>query len=178
MSTTEYAIAIYYIIATAEASSNLSRYDGVRYGIRNAGDEDLIEMYGETRSEGFGAEVQRRILLGTYVLSAGYYDAYYKKAQQVRRLLKNDFDDAFTKCDLILSPTTPTTAFDIGANVDDPLSMYLQDIYTVSANLAGICGINIPFGMHSDGMPFGVQLQAKAFNEQILFQLGDFIEKI
>jgi len=178
LSTTEYAIAIYYIIATAEASSNLSRYDGVRYGIRNAGDEDLLEMYGQTRSEGFGDEVQRRILLGTYVLSAGYYDAYYKKAQQVRRLLKNDFDDAFTKCDVIMSPTTPTTAFNLGTNVDDPLSMYLQDIYTVSANLAGICGINIPCGKHSDGMPIGVQLQAKAFNEKILFQLGDFIEKL
>ena len=117
-------------------------------------------------------------MLGTYVLSAGYYDAYYKKAQQVRRLLKNDFDEAFKKCDVIISPTTPTTAFNIGENADDPLSMYLQDIYTVSANLAGICGINIPVGKHSDGMPIGVQLQAKAFNEQVLFQLGDYIEKL
>ena len=178
LSMTQYAIAIYYIIATAEASSNLSRYDGVRFGLRKADDEDLLEMYGQTRSEGFGAEVQRRILLGTYVLSAGYYDAYYKKAQQVRRLLKNDFDEAFKKCDVIISPTTPTTAFNIGENADDPLSMYLQDIYTVSANLAGICGINIPVGKHSDGMPIGVQLQAKAFNEQVLFQLGDYIEKL
>jgi len=178
LSTTEYAIAIYYIIATAEASSNLSRYDGVRYGLRKAADEDLLEMYGQTRSEGFGAEVQRRILLGTYVLSAGYYDAYYKKAQQVRRLLKNDFDDALNRCDVIMSPTTPTTAFNLGSNVDDPLSMYLQDIYTVSANLAGICGINIPYGKHSSGMPVGLQLQAAAFNEQTLFQLGDFIEKL
>lgn len=178
LSTTEYAIAIYYIIATAEASSNLSRYDGVRFGLRKAGDKGLLDMYGETRSAGFGEEVQRRILLGTYVLSAGYYDAYYKKAQQVRRLLKNDFDEAFKKCDLILSPTTPTTAFKIGANTDDPLSMYLQDIYTVSANLAGICSMSVPFAIHSDGLPFGVQLQAKAFNEEILFQVGDFIEKL
>lgn len=178
LATTEYAIAIYYIIATAEASSNLSRYDGVRYGIRKAGDRGLMDMYGETRSAGFGDEVQRRILLGTYVLSAGYYDAYYKKAQQVRRLLKNDFDDAFNKCDVILAPTTPSTAFNIGENIDDPLSMYLQDIYTVSANLAGICGISVPLLKHSNGMPFGVQLQAKAFNEGVLFQVGDFIEKL
>jgi aspartyl-tRNA(Asn)/glutamyl-tRNA(Gln) amidotransferase subunit A len=178
LSTTEYAIAIYYIIATAEASSNLSRYDGVRYGIRRGGDEGLLGMYGKTRSEGFGDEVRRRILLGTYVLSAGYYDAYYKKAQQVRRLLKNDFDKAFNQCDIILSPTTPTTSFNLGENTDNPLAMYLQDIYTVSANLAGICGINIPVGLHSNGMPVGVQLQANAFNEPLLFQVGDFIERL
>lgn len=178
LSTTEYAIAIYYIIATAEASSNLSRFDGVRYGLRRAQDEGLLEMYGKTRSAGFGDEVQRRILLGTYVLSAGYYDAYYKKAQQVRRLLKNDFDAAFKKCDLILSPTTPTTAFNIGENSNDPLAMYLQDIYTVSANLAGICGINIPLGNHSNGLPMGLQLQANAFDEPILFRAGNFIEKM
>ncbi len=176
LSTAEYAIAIYYIIATAEASSNLSRFDGVRYGTRIDEGKGLIDMYEQTRNAGFGEEVQRRILLGTYVLSAGYYDAYYKKAQQVRRLLKNDFDDAFTKCDVIISPTTPTTAFKIGEKKDDPLSMYLQDIYTVSANLAGICGMSIPAGKHSNGLPFGIQLQAKAFNEQVIFDLGSFIE--
>jgi len=178
LSTAEYAIAIYYIIATAEASSNLSRFDGVRYGNRLDEGKGLIEMYEKTRNEGFGEEVQRRILLGTYVLSAGYYDAYYKKAQQVRRLLKNDFDDAFKKCDVIISPTTPTTAFKIGEKKDDPLSMYLQDIYTVSANLAGICGMSIPAGKHSNGLPFGIQLQAKAYNEQAIFDLGSFIEKL
>jgi aspartyl-tRNA(Asn)/glutamyl-tRNA(Gln) amidotransferase subunit A len=178
LSMAEYAIAIYYIIATAEASSNLSRFDGVRYGTRLDEGNGLIDMYEQTRNAGFGEEVQRRILLGTYVLSAGYYDAYYKKAQQVRRLLKNDFDNAFTKCDVILSPTTPTTAFKIGEKTDDPLSMYLQDIYTVSANLAGICGISIPAGTHSNGLPFGIQLQAKAFNEQAIFDLGSFIEKL
>ncbi len=178
LATAEYAIAIYYIIATAEASSNLSRFDGVHYGMRIDEGTGLTDMYEKTRSEGFGEEVQRRILLGTYVLSAGYYDAYYKKAQQVRRLLKNDFDTAFKKCDVILSPTTPTTAFKIGEKSDDPLSMYLQDIYTVSANLAGICGISIPAGMHSNRMPFGLQLQARAFNEQALFDLGTFIEKL
>ncbi|KAA3615713.1 MAG: Asp-tRNA(Asn)/Glu-tRNA(Gln) amidotransferase subunit GatA [Calditrichaeota bacterium] len=178
LKTAEYAIAIYYIIATAEASSNLSRFDGVRYGARLDEGKGLIDMYEKTRNEGFGEEVQRRILLGTYVLSAGYYDAYYKKAQQVRRLLKNDFDEAFTKCDVILSPTTPTTAFKIGEKKDDPLSMYLQDIYTVSANLAGICGMSIPAGTHSNCLPFGVQLQAKAFNEQAIFDLGSSIEKI
>ncbi len=177
LSTAEYAIAIYYIIATAEASSNLSRFDGVRYGARLDEGKGLIDMYEQTRNAGFGEEVQRRILLGTYVLSAGYYDAYYKKAQQVRRLLKNDFDDAFTKCDVIISPTTPTTAFKIGEKKDDPLSMYLQDIYTVSANLAGICGMSVPAGKHSNGLPFGIQLQARAFNEQVLFDLGNFIEK-
>lgn len=177
MSSTEYAIAIYYIIATAEASSNLARFDGVRYGMREGADDGLIEMYGTTRSEGFGDEVRRRIILGTYVLSAGYYDAYYRKAQQVRRLLKNDFDNAFKRCDVIVSPTTPTTAFKIGEKTDDPLSMYLSDIYTVSANLAGICGISIPAGKHSDGMPFGMQLQAAAFNEEILFKVGNFLEK-
>jgi aspartyl-tRNA(Asn)/glutamyl-tRNA(Gln) amidotransferase subunit A len=178
LATAEYAIAIYYIIATAEASSNLSRFDGVRYGMRIDEGTGLTDMYEKTRSEGFGEEVQRRILLGTYVLSAGYYDAYYKKAQQVRRLLKNDFDAAFKKCDVILSPTAPTTAFKIGEKTNDPLSMYLQDIYTVSANLAGICGISIPAGTHSNGLPFGLQLQAKAFNEPALFSMGDRIEKM
>ncbi|MCB0282085.1 MAG: Asp-tRNA(Asn)/Glu-tRNA(Gln) amidotransferase subunit GatA [Calditrichae bacterium] len=176
MSSTEYAIAMYYIIATAEASSNLARFDGVRYGLRKGDEDGLIEMYGQTRSEGFGDEVRRRIILGTYVLSAGYYDAYYKKAQQVRRILKNDFDKAFSACDVIVSPTTPATAFKIGEMVDDPLAMYLSDIYTVSANLAGICGISLPAGIHSDGLPFGIQFQAKAFNESILFKLGNYIE--
>ena len=176
LSMTEYAIAMYYIIATAEASSNLARYDGVRYGMRHENESDLLQMYGNTRSDGFGDEVRRRIILGTYVLSAGYYDAYYKKAQQVRRLLKQDFENAFKKCDVIISPTTPGTAFKIGAKVDDPLQMYLTDIYTVSANLAGICALNIPAGKDSSGMPFGMQLQADAFEEKTLFQLGNYIE--
>jgi len=178
LAATEYAIAMYYIIATAEASSNLARYDGVRYGYRAKNFEDLTSMYNETRSAGFGDEVRRRIMLGTYVLSAGYYDAYYKKAQQVRRLLKNDFDAAFEKCDVIISPTTPTTAFNLNEKKDDPLAMYLEDIYTVSANLAGICAMTCPAGKHPDGMPFGIQLQSKAFNEEALFQTGNIIDTL
>lgn len=174
---TEYAIATYYILATAEASSNLARYDGVRYGHRDMSPKDLIEMYAESRSQGFGDEVKRRILLGTYVLSSGYYDAYYDKAQRVRRLIKNEYDQAFAEVDLLITPTTPTTAFLIGEKVDDPLTMYLSDIYTVSANLAGICALNVKAGTHSNGLPYGVQLMARGFNEQALFQAGDFIEK-
>ncbi|MCD6375600.1 MAG: Asp-tRNA(Asn)/Glu-tRNA(Gln) amidotransferase subunit GatA [Caldisericaceae bacterium] len=175
---TRYAIATYYIIATAEASSNLARYDGVRYGFRAPEVDDLQEMYASTRSKGFGKEVKRRILLGTYVLSAGYYDAYYKKAMQVRRLIKEELNNAFKKYDVIVTPTTPTTAFKLGEKISDPLTMYLMDIYTVTANLAGICAINLPAGKHSNGLPFGLQVMAPAFREERLFQLGATIERM
>ncbi len=175
---TDYAVSIYYIIATAEASSNLSRFDGVRYGRRAEEPADLTDMYARTRNEGFGDEVKRRIMLGTYVLSAGYYDAYYNKAMRVRRLLKENFDEAFKKCDVILSPTTPSTAFRFGEKIDDPLSMYLQDIYTVSANLAGISAISIPAGKDADGLPFGIQAQAPPFNEHVLFNCAQFIHNL
>lgn len=174
---TEYAIATYYILAMAEASSNLARYDGVRYGLRARDAENLVDMYAATRSAGFGEEVRRRILLGTYVLSSGYYDAYYRKAQQVRRLIKEELDRAFAAVDILLTPTTPTTAFAIGEKTDDPLTMYLSDIYTVTANLAGICAISLPAGMHSNGLPYGVQLMAGRFREEQLVRVGDFIEK-
>ena len=172
---TEYTIAAYYILTTAEASSNLARYDGTRYGHRAKEYRSLIEMYENTRSEGFGKEVKRRIMLGTYVLSAGYYDAYYRKAQKVRRLIKEDFDKAFEKVDLILTPTTPTTAFPIGKNIDDPLTMYLNDIYTTSANLAGIPGINIPIGKDNKGLPIGMQLLANQFEEEKLLNTAKLI---
>jgi aspartyl-tRNA(Asn)/glutamyl-tRNA(Gln) amidotransferase subunit A len=174
----QYAIAAYYIIAMAEASSNLARYDSIRYGHRNREQKDLLATYRNTRNEGFGNEVKRRILLGTYVLSAGYYDAYYKKAQQVRRLIKQDLDHNFKKINYILTPTTPTTAFKIGEKVEDPLSMYLMDIYTVTANLAGVCGINIPVGKDKKGLPIGVQLMSAPFKEEYIFKLGKAIEMI
>jgi len=172
---TEFSIATYYILTTAEASSNLARFDGARYGYRTKGKINLKEMYTKSRSEGFGKEVKRRIMLGTYVLSAGYYDAYYKKAQQVRRLIKNDFTKAFEKVDIILTPTTPTTAYKIGEKTNDPLEMYLGDIYTTSANLAGIPGINIPIGSDSKGLPIGMQLMANQFEE---YKLLSFTNKI
>jgi aspartyl-tRNA(Asn)/glutamyl-tRNA(Gln) amidotransferase subunit A len=211
---TEYAIATYYILATAEASSNLARFDGARYGYRTdmkavseqlraeendlkqalklAGtsereaiekkirqlDTPLLRMYKRSRTEGFGMEVQRRIMLGTYVLSAGYYDAYYGKAQKIRRLIRDDFQKAFESCDVIISPTAPTTAFKLGSNIDDPLQMYLNDIYTISANLAGICGISLPVGNHSDGMPIGVQLMANSMREVDLFRAAARIERL
>jgi aspartyl-tRNA(Asn)/glutamyl-tRNA(Gln) amidotransferase subunit A len=210
----KYSIATYYILATAEASSNLARFDGVRYGHRGdinevrkelalekeaieesikiadaAGknalieqlsgtDSALIRLYKKSRTEGFGKEVKRRILLGTYVLSAGYYDAYYAKAQKVRRLIKEDFDKAFTKADVIVSPTAPTTAFDIGSNIDDPIQMYLNDIYTTSANLAGICGISVPAGTHSNGMPVGIQFMGDKFRESDILRAGYIIEQL
>ncbi len=174
---TDYAIATYYIIATAEASSNLARYDGVRYGFRAKGVKDLEEMYLRTRSEGFGTEVKRRIMLGTYVLSAGYYDAYYKKAQQVRRLIKNDFQKAFSQVDVLLTPTSPVPAFKLGEKLDDPLQMYLTDIFTVSVNLAGVCGMSMPVGTTTEGLPIGMQLIADMFEEEKLFRMGHFIEK-
>jgi aspartyl-tRNA(Asn)/glutamyl-tRNA(Gln) amidotransferase subunit A len=170
------AVAIYYIIADAEASSNLARFDGVKYGLRIA-DADLFKMYCKTRQAGFGAEVKRRIILGTYVLSAGYYDAYYLKAQKVRELLRRDFEKAFAQVDLILTPTTPTAAFKIGEKIDDPLAMYLSDIYTAPANLAGIPAISMPCGNTSDGRPVGVQLMAPMFDELSLFQAGAKFER-
>ncbi len=173
----EYTIAAYYILATAEASSNLARFDGARYGFRADGAKDLTEMYTKSRSEGFGAEVKRRIMLGTYVLSAGYYDAYYKKAQRVRRLIQNDFFEAFTKVDCLLTPISPTTAFKLGEKMSDPLQMYLSDIYTVSANLAGIPGISVPAGVDAQGLPIGLQLLGKQFDESTLLNIADFLER-
>jgi len=172
----KYSIAVYYILATAEASSNLARFDGVRYGFRAENAGELREMYMKTREEGFGAEVKRRIMLGTYVLSSGYYDAYYAKAQKVRTLLKQDFLNAFDRCDAILTPTAPTVAFKIGEKTDDPLAMYLSDIYTASANLAGIPGISVPCGLSSDGLPIGLQLVGKHWSEAVLLNLANAYE--
>jgi len=174
---TKYALPTYYIIAPAEASSNLARYDGVKYGFRSEIKGSLDEMYEMTRSEGFGKEVKRRILIGTYVLSAGYYDAYYLKAQKVRKLIANDFMEAYKKCDFILTPTTPSAAFPIGDKEDDPIKMYLNDIFTVPASLAGIPGISIPFGNSKEGLPLGVQLLSTHFNEQEILNAASFLEK-
>jgi aspartyl-tRNA(Asn)/glutamyl-tRNA(Gln) amidotransferase subunit A len=174
---TEYCLAVYYIIAPAEASSNLARYDGVKYGFRSHDGRDLLEMYKKTRSEGFGAEVKRRIMIGTYALSSGYYDAYYKKASQVRALIKRDFEEAFKLCDVILTPTTPTPAFKIGEKTADPLQMYLSDIFTISANLAGIPGISVPCGFTAAGLPMGVQFLAGHFEEGKLIQIASAYEK-
>ncbi|MDR9418463.1 amidase family protein [Gracilimonas sp.] len=208
----KYGIATYYILATAEASSNLARYDGIRYGHRADKDEmldelkkeeialkeqfelaegedkiavqeeltkldsALVRLYKKSRTEGFGPEVKRRIMLGTYVLSAGYYDAYYGKAQKVRRLIQNDYKEAFKKVDVIVSPTAPTTAFDIGSKLDDPVQMYLNDVYTISANLAGICGISVPAGTHSNGLPYGIQFVADSFEETKVLNAGRLVE--
>ena len=174
---TRYAIPTYYVIATAEASSNLARFDGVRYGLRAPKSDTLAAMYCRTRDLGFGAEVKRRILLGTYVLSHGYYDAYYRKAQQVRRLLAEDFLTAFREVDAILTPTAPTPAFRIGEKSDDPVSMYLADIYTVTASLAGICGISVPCGQCREGLPIGMQILGKHFGEAAVFRVGQALEK-
>jgi len=174
---TEYGVAVYYLIAPSEASANLARYDGVRYGYRSPEIEDLLEEYEKTRGEGFGAEVKRRIMLGTYALSRGYYDAYYLKAQKVRTLIKRDFDEAFKKVDAIVTPTAPTPAFKIGEKVDDPLQMYLSDIFTISANLAGIPGISLPCGFSKKGLPIGLQLMAKPFDEEILLRVAYTYEK-
>ncbi len=174
---TDYAIATYYIIATAEASANLARFDGIRYGQRVAG-ADPIELYSKTRGAGFGAEVKRRILLGTYVLSSGYYDAYYLRAQKVRTLIRNDFLKAFEKVDAIVTPTSPTAAFKIGEKADDPLQMYLMDIFTISANLAGICGISIPCGLTKEPkLPIGLQLLGKPFGEETILRIGHAYEQ-
>jgi aspartyl-tRNA(Asn)/glutamyl-tRNA(Gln) amidotransferase subunit A len=173
---TKYAIPTYYVVATAEASSNLARYDGVRYGARTTDGKTLAEMYRRTRDAGFGAEVKRRIMLGTYVLSAGYYDAYYLKAQRVRRLLASDFHQAFAKVDAIVTPTTPTPAFKLGEKMDDPLAMYLADIFTVTANLAGIPGISIPCGKSKEGLPIGMQILGKHFDEAMVLRVGHAVE--
>ncbi|MBF7097260.1 Asp-tRNA(Asn)/Glu-tRNA(Gln) amidotransferase subunit GatA [Alkalibacter mobilis] len=162
----KYALSAYYIISSAEASSNLARYDGIRYGYRAEEYDDLMDLYKKTRSQGFGDEVKRRIMLGTYALSSGYYDAYYKKALQVRTLIKRDFDEAFKNCDVLLSPTCPTTAFKLGEKSDDPLEMYLSDIYTVPVNIAGIPAISVPCGFDSNGLPIGMQLTGEAFGEK------------
>ena len=172
-----YAIAVYYVIATAEASSNLARFDGVRYGVRAEDTHELRQMYRRTREEGFGPEVKRRIMLGTYVLSAGYYDAYYRKAQQVRTLIKSDFLKAFESCDAIITPTSPTPAFAIGEKVDDPLAMYLNDIYTVTANLAGVPGISVPCGLSSERLPIGFQLLGPYWSEPMLLKLAHGYEQ-
>ena len=172
---TKYALPAYYIVAPAECSSNLARYDGVRYGLRKPG-KDLIDTYEETRAAGFGAEVRRRVLIGTYVLSAGYYDAYYLKAQQVRTLIKRDFDEAFEKVDVLLTPTTPGPAFGIGEVSGDPLQMYLNDIFTVTVNMAGLPGISVPGGLSPEGTPLGLQLIGKPFDEATLFRAGQVIE--
>jgi len=174
---TEHGVAVYYLIAPSEASANLARYDGVRYGYRSPETEDLLDEYEKTRGEGFGAEVKRRIMLGTYALSSGYYDAYYLKAQKVRTLIKKDFDEAFQKVDAIVTPTAPTTAFKVGEKVDDPLQMYLSDIFTISANLAGIPGISLPCGFSKKGLPIGLQLLAKPFDEEVLLRIAYTYEK-
>ncbi|HBM90934.1 MAG TPA: Asp-tRNA(Asn)/Glu-tRNA(Gln) amidotransferase GatCAB subunit A [Rhodospirillaceae bacterium] len=173
---TKYALPTYYIIAPAEASSNLARYDGVRFGYRCAG-ETLDEMYENTRGIGFGAEVRRRILMGTYVLSAGYYDAYYLKAQKVRRLIRQDFDEAFKKCDVILTPTATGTAFRIGEQEDDPIQMYLNDVFTITLNLAGLPGISVPIGLCADGLPLGLQMIGRPFDETTLLSVASALEK-
>jgi aspartyl-tRNA(Asn)/glutamyl-tRNA(Gln) amidotransferase subunit A len=173
---TRYAIPTYYLIATAEASANLARFDGVRYGYRSPASENLSAMYSHTRDEGFGAEVKRRILLGTYALSAGYYDAYYLKAQKVRRLLADEFLGAFGEVDAIVTPTSPVPAFKLGEKADDPLAMYLADIYTVTASLAGICGVTVPCGTTSSGLPVGMQVLARHLNESTAFRVARAVE--
>jgi aspartyl-tRNA(Asn)/glutamyl-tRNA(Gln) amidotransferase subunit A len=172
---TKYCIADYYILTTAEASSNLARFDGIRYGKRAANVTSLEDTYVRSRTEGFGREVKRRIMLGTYVLSSGYYDAYYKRAQKVRRLIKQDFIEAFKQVDAILTPTTPTTAFKLGQKISDPLSMYLNDIFTVSANIAGVPAISVPVGLDSNRLPIGAQIITNDFQESLMFSLSSVI---
>ncbi|MBM2834173.1 MAG: gatA [Candidatus Brocadiaceae bacterium] len=174
---TEYAVAVYYIVANAEASSNLARYDGVKYGYRTSESRGIIDMYCRTRSEGFGNEVKRRIMLGNYALSSGYYDAYYLKASKVRNLIKSDFDVAFEKVDCIMCPTSPVPAFKIGERANNPLEMYLSDIYTIPANLAGIPGISIPCGFSKTGLPIGMQILAKHFEEKKILQIAYAFER-
>ena len=174
---TGHAVATYYILATSEASSNLARYDGVKYGFRAQGAKDLLDMYKKSRSQGFGPEVKRRIMLGTYALSAGYYDAYYKKGQQVRTLIKRDFDDAFRSVDVIATPTAPTPAFRIGEKSSDPLQMYLSDIFTISVNLAGIPGMSLPCGFAKGGLPIGLQLLGRHFDEESIFRAASAYEQ-
>ena len=174
---TKYAVAVYYIIATAECSANLARLDGVRYGKRAADPKDILDLYGRTRAEGFGPEVKRRIILGTYVLSSGYYDAYYNKAQKVRQLIAEDFRLAFEQCDALLTPTSPTAAFKIGERTQDPLQMYLADIFTIAVNLAGTCGISIPCGFTSDKLPIGLQIIGPRWGEECMFRVANAYEQ-
>jgi len=171
----KYSVQTYYILTTAEASSNLARYDGARYAVRSKNSNNVEDMYVNSRTEGFGTEVKRRIMLGTYVLSAGYYDAYYKKAQKVRRLIKEDFENAFKNVDLLITPTTPTTAFKIGEKTDDPLAMYLNDIFTTASNLSGNPAISIPIGKDNNGLPIGLQIIGKDFDEATVLKLGNYI---
>jgi aspartyl-tRNA(Asn)/glutamyl-tRNA(Gln) amidotransferase subunit A len=175
LSLTDHGLAVYYIIQPAEASSNLARYDGVRFGLRVEG-RDLLETYRATRGQGFGAEVKRRMILGTYALSAGYYDAYYVKAQKVRTLIKAEFDRAFEKCDAIVTPTSPTVAFKIGQKVNDPLAMYLNDVFTLPGNIAGLPGMSIPCGL-SEGLPVGLQIMANSFQEATMFRVAAAYER-
>lgn len=172
----QYGVAVYYVVATAEASANLARFDGVRYGFRHPDADSVDNLYKLSKSHGFGEEVQRRIMLGTYVLSSGYYDAYYLKAQQVRALIRRDFDRAFEQCDFIVTPTTPTPAFVLGEKIDDPLQMYLNDVYTISVNLSGVPAISVPSGLTADGLPTGLQIIGKPFAEDALFQLAHTYE--
>jgi aspartyl-tRNA(Asn)/glutamyl-tRNA(Gln) amidotransferase subunit A len=173
----QYAVATYYLVATAEASANLARYDGVRYGLRVAAD-DLTELYQRTRAQGFGPEVKRRIMLGTFALSSGYYDAYYLKAQKVRTLIRRDFESAFSACDVIITPTSPTTAFRLGEKTQDPLQMYLSDIFTISVNLAGLPALSTPCGYDSDGLPIGLQIIGPAFGEEVILRVADALERL
>jgi aspartyl-tRNA(Asn)/glutamyl-tRNA(Gln) amidotransferase subunit A len=173
---TEYAVATYYVICTAEASSNLARYDGVKYGLRIDG-KDIIDMYKKTRLKGFGKEVKRRIILGTYVLSSGYYDAYYRKAGKVRTLMRRDFDEAFKACDIIATAVSPTTAFKAGEKVDDPLTMYLSDIFTIPVNLAGLPALSVPCGFDGNGLPIGLQIIGRPLDEGRIMQAAYVIEK-
>ena len=173
---TKYGLATYYIVAPAEASSNLARYDGVRFGTRVDG-EDLTDLYERTRAEGFGAEVKRRIMIGTYVLSSGYYDAYYLRAQKVRALILRDFTDAFAKVDALLTPTTPSAAFAQGEKMDDPVTMYLNDVFTVPANMAGVPGLSVPAGLDGQGLPLGLQVIGRPFDEETMFAVGAALER-
>ncbi|MDP3804687.1 MAG: amidase, partial [Candidatus Omnitrophota bacterium] len=174
---TEYAVSTYYIIGPAEASSNLARFDGVQYGLRAEEPKDMIDMYVQTRSRGFGNEAKRRILLGTYCLSTGYYDAYYLKAQKVRTRIKEDFENAFVTCDCIITPTTPSPAFKIGEKMNDPIGMYLSDIFTIPANMAGIPAISVPCGFSKEGLPIGLQILAKPFDEEMVFRVAYTFEQ-
>jgi aspartyl-tRNA(Asn)/glutamyl-tRNA(Gln) amidotransferase subunit A len=174
---TEYAIAVYYIVATAEASANLARFDGVRYGHRAASPESVFDLYARSRAEGFGTEVKRRVILGTYVLSSGYYDAYYGRALKVRTLIRRDFAEAFKTCDVLFTPVAPTAAYRIGEACDDPLKMYLGDIFTVPANLAGICGLSVPCGRTAEGLPVGLQILGPAFGECAVLRAGRAVER-
>jgi aspartyl-tRNA(Asn)/glutamyl-tRNA(Gln) amidotransferase subunit A len=174
---TKYAVAVYYIIATAECSANLARFDGVRYGKRAQNPKDILDMYGRTRAEGFGAEVKRRIILGTYVLSSGYYDAYYNRAQKVRQMIAHDFQQAFKKCHALLTPTSPTPAFKFGERVADPLQMYLADIFTIAVNLAGICGVSIPCGFTSSKLPIGLQIIGPKWGEETMLRVAHAYEQ-